>query len=1590
MNPMQMPTLKRLLRLLILALVLACAPQSMGQPSQGQPFRWDGAGGQTVTTVNGRSFIPTIWVVGDPHLVASALRGVARVIHPTGGDGGSTLLMPAVRLGLLISLFFACVAYFTKGKIAWASWLGMTLVAYMLFINTSSVMVQTYFSYSGAQLAAGGIGGSGVAGGQYGSGVGGVGVSAAGGAGSFEIVDDVPLGFAIPAAVAGAISTGLADLFSTSFSTVNSNGNSGTQFADPLKQLLALRSSNPCLNTQVCSSIFSFTRYCLNGTFTTGGITSTQAADLSAVATSPDALKAILITSQLNGSLGTTRYFSPIANQNNRLGQLMSCQDAGVKIYDDVQAYPTNTAALIGAGGNSPTVSVAEIGSSQNSALTDAPAVLALQNLMGQTATLAATNVVNLVMWKAVEAGLIASNKPFDQAQFTATTIVTEAMERWRVDGAAEGSVFLRGMFTSMNVLLFVLICLTPMVFLIGITMLSEGGTIIKEYILTIVWTQTWFPTAVVINYYITESTASKLQSFSLSNVNLMFAPVNHVKLYEELGTAIASAGWMMGMVPLLSYALLRGSTQGLVSLATKAGAGGAQYADETTAVPSVAKASGGDLMQTSAAARGIGPMASGGGSTLQGPGGGIITSGASTAATQSSALSASTKASVADAALIQAALQYGNEVNNSAALAAQSGSTTAGSTGITTEQGRGTSAETSNRNVSSNVISTATKAMLGAGISGRDVGALVAAGGAAYAATLTAGGGKAAAATSFMGVAKDQIAKMGLSGKGAAIAMGAAGAIAMAFDGTKASTEWAKSDANNAVNEMTNSRTSGTSLKNTNSAGLTKTASGGTSGTLTQSAAEKVASSNLEAATKTWTNANENARIASTAAANTQTNGGTASITPDEVTNAGKTAGQSGQAPSNSLTRTLATAAGNGHISPEQAQTYDDNFKKAQIAAANSGKYGGETGNNKTLATGNAALGAIAIGSADPIERALATAALADVSANAGWDRPVSEAIRSNALGAVTAASAAARGGAQAALTVDAGGTVVTPTPPTTVDPAVAASIAAGTAKTNAAGTAVATAVDKGIAVAAAAAAATYSGEAGKLNAPPPSLPPNTQPGKLEGQGAPEQSPPPASDLTPLARTTASEFDQAKARNNGLTPATAGLVASIVAQRDDLSKPVANAIARSRDGSTVDRQGLSSRILQSSGNLAALSAANIPAIGDVSKLPTQTQGELAVFMDRLGRDKSISLLQGTMSQQTGSTELNKLVGNSEVSAKLVSRYKGDSLRALLAYSSASAVARAAGGAPPLIEGRTPTSLETEITSFMDRTLSPMTAVGGLGWGVLINEASYWGGAAITGGAGLASRLQTDSSIPPPLNPASWVSPKASSPAPFKPVAKLPASAEAAVIRIASNTESLNRGLSPDGLRRLLGTESGGNAAIKNLQGSSATGLGQFIDATWLDQATRPNTPVNRVAVAKGLVEATPQGLRIADDKKSDLLALRYDAALMVDATASYAQQNLATLSKANLEGIGDVSKLTPQQRDAYAYVMHLLGPGNGIRYLSGGNNALSETESRNLLNQQVGVANASRYIELAGGASPALQQFTDRLAKKVAGLPSS
>lgn len=112
--------------------------------------------------------------------------------------------------------------------------------------------------------------------------------------------------------------------------------------------------------------------------------------------------------------------------------------------------------------------------------------------------------------------------------------------------------------------------------------------------------------------------------------------------------------------------------------------------------------------------------------------------------------------------------------------------------------------------------------------------------------------------------------------------------------------------------------------------------------------------------------------------------------------------------------------------------------------------------------------------------------------------------------------------------------------------------------------------------------------------------------------------------------------------------------------------------------------------------------------------------------------------------------------------------------------------------------------------------------------------------------------------------------------------------------------------------KKLVGAESGGSSTVKNKK-SSAMGLGQFIDTTWLQFLNERHPEYANSAVRKG------NGVQVLDSDRWN--KARKDPALQREAIEWYADQNGAALTAAKIP-----------VTDANLYLAHFLGPAGAIK----------------------------------------------------------
>lgn len=159
--------------------------------------------------------------------------------------------------------------------------------------------------------------------------------------------------------------------------------------------------------------------------------------------------------------------------------------------------------------------------------------------------------------------------------------------------------------------------------------------------------------------------------------------------------------------------------------------------------------------------------------------------------------------------------------------------------------------------------------------------------------------------------------------------------------------------------------------------------------------------------------------------------------------------------------------------------------------------------------------------------------------------------------------------------------------------------------------------------------------------------------------------------------------------------------------------------------------------------------------------------------------------------------------------------------------------------------------------------------------------------------------------------------------------------------------------------------ESGLNAHAK-AKGSSATGLFQFIDQTWLKTIKAHGKDYGLGAVADKIsVDATGTARVVEMGEKEKILALRTNPEIASIMAAELAQDNKASLQTAGVGRVG-VTEL---------YLAHFLGVGGAKTFLKAAQTA-PETKAANLLPQAAAANKGVFYDGETGRAKSVLEVY--------------
>ena len=205
------------------------------------------------------------------------------------------------------------------------------------------------------------------------------------------------------------------------------------------------------------------------------------------------------------------------------------------------------------------------------------------------------------IMFANLVANCLGSN---DKVCLRSNNLMTNAISRASIDSAGEAGMFQHFIHHSMNILAFVYIVMSPIMMILIVAMGIRGWKLIGSYLLLAVWINSWLPLSIAITNYMLngyESTLDNLIYSLTSNAGdpkQILSPVVMNNILNSASDMIASASSMLSMVPMVMFAFLTGSAYGLVHIAQRAGMTDKGYVDESKVATDLANHEAVNAMQ--------------------------------------------------------------------------------------------------------------------------------------------------------------------------------------------------------------------------------------------------------------------------------------------------------------------------------------------------------------------------------------------------------------------------------------------------------------------------------------------------------------------------------------------------------------------------------------------------------------------------------------------------------------------------------------------------------------------------------------------------------------------------------------------------------------------------------------------------------------------------------------------------------------------------------------------------------------------------------------------------------------------------------
>lgn len=465
----------------------------------------------------------TIYALGNVVLFERVLNAIASIFN-------SGMMESAALMGLLVTLVWVAangvLAPAGKGNFNPAILLLLAIVYLGFFSGTTSpkarVYIEDMYLNAGTSTAA---------------------------------VDNVPIGIALPAALVSAVTFNVTEKFETAFQDVNSYvPMTDSGYTSPLRVLLSLRNPIANIDPYLDLNIKHFVKDCVQGS------PNFAPAEFGK---SKDAMQYLLT----HYRPGLTAYYSPV----NPEGIHRACDELATQLNLDTASFINSDKLTQFLNANIPVRAMKPdgLGNLRWSKDHVDESWQALAGLVAGVAQDSQQFMMNaLFAARASDTYNCLASSTDKIAQDTCTLMMTQAAEQWKLDAAAAGSWFQKIMIPTMNLLLLFFYAFSPLIVIFVMVSGWHGLSILVKYLIFGIWTQTWLPTAAIINSFVQGMIKEDLTR--LASITDGIAPATQTKFYDALSVKLALASELLAATPLITMALMTGSIYGLVAMAQR------------------------------------------------------------------------------------------------------------------------------------------------------------------------------------------------------------------------------------------------------------------------------------------------------------------------------------------------------------------------------------------------------------------------------------------------------------------------------------------------------------------------------------------------------------------------------------------------------------------------------------------------------------------------------------------------------------------------------------------------------------------------------------------------------------------------------------------------------------------------------------------------------------------------------------------------------------------------------------------------------------------------------------------------------------